>query len=599
MLAGCGAQVKLNVASEMNARAGQPVRFDAFTQEAAKSKYSWDFGDGSKAQGATLQHTYKSAGEYTAQLKLKGDGKRGAANIKVKVGPPSALSVIPKEAGFAVVVDNLAEAKAAWDIFHKMPFLTEAMDEAKGDMTEELGFFVLEESELSSRGFDASLGGAFGVMTVEDHFVPLMVGGIKSDGKALDWVKGFISKEGLSTKDEQIDGVTITHTYYRNREIGAMGTTANFLIYSPSVATSTDYHIQAIKAALNTAKTGAIFDNEWFYHSGISGGAAMYLEGGDFLVELSREMDSSRDLRQLASSLRTTAQSLHSISASVRTIGGNFETDLAFWMTEDGLKNYQALAPQVPLLNVAPSMASDAIFYLTGHIDPLEAAKQGVAGLSPSERADLNDLLSQAKSMLGFDLAEDFGKPMGAANAMLISIDVDGLIAALSGYDAMPVEFIWAYQLDDTERFKKSLSSLIQQASPFAMMGGFRIDTKQSGGADIYSANFGFLEVAWAVGPGMTILSVGSGPGTIEKALELITPAKGPAKADEEQKFVIQFDQLGQKLSEAQTQLQANGKATGDLATTIDALKSFQLLTGKVSTDGDTVRTKMTLELTK
>ena len=600
MLSGCGAQVALNVAPEINARAGQPVRFDASTPEAAKAKYSWDFGDGSKAEGAALQHTYAKPGEYSAQLKLKGDGKRGKASIKVKVGPPSALSVLPKEAGFAVVVENLAEAKTAWDLFYKVPFLTEAMSEAKQEFSEEFGFFFLDESELVSRGFDATLGGAFGIMTIEDQFVPLFVGGIKADGKALEWVKGLLSKEGLTTKEEQIDGLAITHTYFRNREIGAMATTSNFLLYSPSVAVSKDYHVKALKAALQTTKAGSIADNEWLYHTGVSGGAAVYLQGGDFLVELSREMESDRDLRPLASSLRSAAKSMKSLSASVHIKGGSLETDLACWMTEEGIKNYQALAPQVPLLNVAPSMASGAFLYMTGRLDPLEVARQAVAGLSPADRDDLTNGLAQAGDMIGVNLAEDLGKPLGAANAMIISIDSDGLASLISSGVGMPIEFVWAYELEDSERFKETVTNIIKQASPFAMMAGYRLDTKQSGDAEVYSLNVGFLEFSWAIKPGITILTMGAGPGTMEKALELITPGTNQEKTQAgEQKIVVQFSQLRQELAETQDQLKATGQADSDLAETIEALQSFQQLTSKVYSNGDTIRAKVTLELTK
>ena len=600
MLAGCGAPVALNLAPEMSARAGQPVRFDAFTPEAAKAKYSWDFGDGSKAQGATLQHTYAKPGTYSAELKVKGDGKRGKASVRVKVGPPSALSVLPKEAGFAVLVESVAEAKNAWGLFSKMPFLTETMAQVEQGITEEFGFFFLDESALSSRGFDASLGGAIGVMTVEDQFVPLFVGGIKADGKAIEWVKELLVKEGLTTKEEQLNGVTITHTYFRNREVGALATTANFLLYSPSVAVSKDYHVQALQAALNTSKAGSIADNEWLYHAGISGGAALYLQGGDFVVELSRELESDRDLRPMASGLRSIAKSLHSVSLSVRTNGGNFETDLALWMTDEGVKTYQTLAPQVPLLNIAPSLASEAFFYSSGRLDPVELGRLLVAGLSPSDRDDLMSGIDQMGGMIGLDITNDFGKPLGAANALLLSLDSDGLASLISSGVGMPVELVIALELEDTERFKKSAATLIQVASPFMGMTGYSLNTRQSGDADVYSLNVGFLEFAWAVKSGVTLITMGAGPSTIEKALELVTPGTSQEQGQAgEQKVVLQFNQLRQELSEAQTQLKSTGQTDSNLTDAIEALQSFQRLTTKVYANGDTVRAKMTLELTK
>jgi PKD repeat protein len=36
----------------------------------AVTKYSWDFGDGAKAEGVTAEHTYTQKGKYTVTLTI-------------------------------------------------------------------------------------------------------------------------------------------------------------------------------------------------------------------------------------------------------------------------------------------------------------------------------------------------------------------------------------------------------------------------------------------------------------------------------------------------------------------------------------------------
>jgi hypothetical protein len=599
LIAGC-AKVSLTVDTEISARAGQPVRFDAFTKDAPKSTYSWDFGDGNKGEGATLKHTYAKPGEYNAKIKVKGDRKRGNANIKVKVGPPSSLSVIPKEAGFVAVMDDLSEAKAAWDLLYKMPFIQSGLRDIEEESIANLGFFFLNESELASRGFDASLGGSFGIMSVEDQYVPLLVGGIKSDGKASAWIKERIEKEGLTTKEEKIDGVTITHTYYKNREIGAMTFTPSFVVYSPSVKTSTDYHVKALKAAALTAKNGSITENDWLSHAGLSGGISMYIQGGDFLTELSREIDGDPDLRTISSSLRSFAKSYQSLAITLRTKGVNFEADMAFWMTEEGANNYRALAPQVPLLSVSPSLVSDSFLYVSGRLDPVETAKQALAGLPPSERNEITQLAGELKGYIGVDLAEDLGKPMGAAYTMLLSLDGDGLADILSGGMTLPGEFIFAYELEDTERFQSTMTNLLQQAGMLLAFGGYSLNNKKIGDADVNSVNFGFGELAIAIKPGVAMLTVGPGPATIEKSLELITVGGNKEKSQlGEQTLVLQFGQLSRELSDTQKEMSKGGQNTDDMESLLEGLKSFQRLVSDMYLAGDVLRVRTVIELAK
>lgn len=56
---------------------GEVVKFDATKSTVYKAKegnaisvYAWDFGDGSQGTGATVEHTYTTAGQYTVTLKV-------------------------------------------------------------------------------------------------------------------------------------------------------------------------------------------------------------------------------------------------------------------------------------------------------------------------------------------------------------------------------------------------------------------------------------------------------------------------------------------------------------------------------------------------
>ena len=59
------------------ARPGTPLAFDAgaaFAPSGGALSYAWDFGDGSAATGASVQHTYAAAGDYTVTLRVTASG---------------------------------------------------------------------------------------------------------------------------------------------------------------------------------------------------------------------------------------------------------------------------------------------------------------------------------------------------------------------------------------------------------------------------------------------------------------------------------------------------------------------------------------------
>lgn len=79
-LVGCGGQnqeptAQFN-AQPSEAQAGVPVAFDGTRSvdgDGSIAKYEWDFGDGTKAEGATVSHTYADAKSYTVKLTVTDD----------------------------------------------------------------------------------------------------------------------------------------------------------------------------------------------------------------------------------------------------------------------------------------------------------------------------------------------------------------------------------------------------------------------------------------------------------------------------------------------------------------------------------------------
>ena len=82
-------------AAPLNADAGDPIStttgapatFDATGSTPADliTDYSWDFGDGTTANGATVQHTYGKAGSYTARVTVTEAGATASATVAVNV----------------------------------------------------------------------------------------------------------------------------------------------------------------------------------------------------------------------------------------------------------------------------------------------------------------------------------------------------------------------------------------------------------------------------------------------------------------------------------------------------------------------------------
>lgn len=70
------------------AQPGTPLAFDAgaaFDPSGGALSYAWSFGDGASARGASVQHTYAAAGDYTVTLRVSASGGTRAMSKVVHV----------------------------------------------------------------------------------------------------------------------------------------------------------------------------------------------------------------------------------------------------------------------------------------------------------------------------------------------------------------------------------------------------------------------------------------------------------------------------------------------------------------------------------
>jgi chitodextrinase len=103
-------------------RAGQAVAFKDASTGTALTRRSWDFGDGGKAEGATVQHAYAKEGTYTVRLTVTdaaGQSDDHAVAVKVLPAPSSGKTDAAAQAqetpaiGLPMALAALAVAAAA------------------------------------------------------------------------------------------------------------------------------------------------------------------------------------------------------------------------------------------------------------------------------------------------------------------------------------------------------------------------------------------------------------------------------------------------------------------------------------------------------
>jgi len=82
-----------NPGGPYSGQAGSPIPFNGTGSTGSISGYSWMFGDGATATGATPSHTYGSPGTYTVSLTVTGPGGQTTASTYAVVSPVAELDL--------------------------------------------------------------------------------------------------------------------------------------------------------------------------------------------------------------------------------------------------------------------------------------------------------------------------------------------------------------------------------------------------------------------------------------------------------------------------------------------------------------------------
>jgi hypothetical protein len=103
------------------ARTGQTVVFQA-AADGGTLTYAWDFGDGTRADGASTTHVYTSAGNFTATLTMTDEnGESLVSNVQVVVSDIIDLGIVALNKPFKIKLDVPAAGKLQWKASQKLP----------------------------------------------------------------------------------------------------------------------------------------------------------------------------------------------------------------------------------------------------------------------------------------------------------------------------------------------------------------------------------------------------------------------------------------------------------------------------------------------
>lgn len=583
VLLSCAKPVDPDTPSDIRTRAGRAVLFDASGTDAKKSKYLWDFGDGTRGNGPQASHTYSTPGEYQATLTIKGGGKRGTANIRVIVEPPSPIDSFPPEVGAALVVDDIEEAAGLWELALRIPRLAQEMVYVRKVLEEEIGFFPLDSQALKERGFDPKKGVGIGIVQVEGTTQVVISVGTLPGGAALSWVIDWASRLGFVTEKDAYGEVTIWKVA-SEEPIAVLAEAGGFLLFVPALDTEGRY-LDAIRLSLDAVQGTSLGDAAWVKEASAERGTSLYVKGGEFFQEilevLARE---DRELAPLATQFSSDKFPIRGLSVGLRAREGALELKWNNWLTEEGVRRYAALSPDVPWLKIEPSLLHSSVGYGLFVADLMVAAAHAAEGMSPSDRARIEPLLSMVQAFTGIDLGADFAEPLGPAGALVFTVDPDGLANVLGGGGlSLPVEVILAYEIEDLARLNTSLSKLASSLGALGALGSFQLKKYQVGSVDAYSFNFGLGSLDWAAKEGVFVLAVGPDNSTLEKALELIAPGRAPGanaltNGVGKNEFVFRLDKLQSVLARAQEKLKSRGQNKRELDEILSVVSLFQEL---------------------
>lgn len=83
-------------------RAGEGMRMEAVALAGDITRWQWDFGDGKKATGKTIRHTYEKPGAYEVTLTFGDAEHEGSVRGTVRVAPPVEARIRPLEGAVMV-----------------------------------------------------------------------------------------------------------------------------------------------------------------------------------------------------------------------------------------------------------------------------------------------------------------------------------------------------------------------------------------------------------------------------------------------------------------------------------------------------------------
>lgn len=585
-LSACATTVQPKVETEMYLRAGQAAPFDASATDAKESKYLWSFGDGEKASGAAVRHAYQKPGTYEATLQIKGGGKKGKASIKVVVSPPTALDVLPRDTGLAVVVGDAAGARALWDQFATVAFLQEDLADFKKDVEDEFGFFPLDVDALKARGFDPSKGIGLGLVEAGTEYIPVLAAGVLPGNEGLSWLRGYAQREGL-TLEENGDRWKLTD---QGEPALVGGRVKDFLVFAPGRVEGAE---QVLNAALATSSSESLGDQEWVAKTQARGSVQMYVRGQEFLAGALRDMGVAPDIQRSLQAVSRNTENSNGYSFGLRSEKNQVFAEWTDWPTAEGRKSILAVSPESAPLAVSPELSKKAFWYSSGSIDPLAIGAQLLAQLPPAERRDLLDGVSALRSFTGIDLALDFGAPLGSSMALLMITEPNGLASMIDSGAAAPGEMILAYAVDDEAALAAGVDKLLSTARTFGSGFGLSIQDKTVAGATAHVLNFGFLEAGLLLKDGVFYFALGQNSSTLEKAAELITNPSKSGKGGKAAPFLTVFSlsTLRRDLIAASQKLGGDG----DLDEVIELLSPFDALQIAAPSVGQTLRVEATL----
>lgn len=201
-LSGCAHRYPLAPEQELQTLSGVPLAFGdpKAPPPPEGTTVRWDFGDGSSATGAALQHAFPFAGSYTVTETVSdGKGERHA-HIPVAVGRRSPLMAVPPDAYDAVVLDRFFNRLPAYQALLERGMGRAQLEQALAQMKDALGFDPTRAEDVRAAGIDLDEGVAW-VSFAEEPSAHYLLVGTWDDAKSDATMRNLLAKEGATFTD--------------------------------------------------------------------------------------------------------------------------------------------------------------------------------------------------------------------------------------------------------------------------------------------------------------------------------------------------------------------------------------------------------------